>query len=99
MQPTDIAPHKDEVLDLLADISAAWHEIGLALHISDNALRGFHANTNSNVVNLSNVIENWITTESSPVTWETIISAIEGRILKNRKKANEIREYLAKHKL
>ena len=52
-----------------------------------------------NVVKLSNVIENWITTESSPVTWETLILAIEGQILKNRKKGNEIREYLAKRKL
>ena len=83
----------------MADISAAWREIGLALCVSNNALTGFNANMNGDVVKLNNVIENWMTTESSPVTWETLILAIEGPILKNKKKGKEIREYLAKRKV
>lgn len=49
---------------------------------------------------LQNVITHWMKKKSpkAPVTWEYLISAIEGRILGNKRKADEIREYLAKGK-
>ena len=46
-------------------------------------------------VKLCKVINKWITSgDQSLITWETVISAIEGPIVDNKKKADEIREYL-----
>ena len=75
-----------------------WHEIGLALRVHDNILKGLQrqGEAKSNVLKLNEVIDNWITTKSSPVTWDTLITAIEGSIVKNVQKANEIRDYLSK---
>ena len=78
----------------MADISAKWKEIGLALKVSRNELDGLRRDHSSITVKLSEVITLWIESESSPVSWETLISAIEGPIVKNKKKAKEIRDYL-----
>ena len=49
------------------------------------------------LVKLSKVIHKWITTESSPVNWDTVIEAIEGDV-NNKWKANEIRKHINKGK-
>ena len=43
---------------------------------------------------LSSVIQSWIDTQSMPVTWETVISAVESPIVDNMKVAAKLREYL-----
>ena len=52
-----------------------------------------------NIIKLDRVLQSWIKTEPSPVTWDTLIIAIEGPIVNNVQKAKEIREYLTKGKL
>ena len=73
-----------------------WHEIGLALKVGDNVLKGLQhqGEAKSNVVKLNEVIDSWITTKSSPVTWDTLITAIEGPFVNNVQKADEIHDYL-----
>ena len=89
------SPNLDEALSRLADISAKWEEIGLALKVSQNDLKGFQQESIDKIVKLSRVIAKWVETESSsPVSWETLISAIEGPIVNNKQKAKEIRDYL-----
>ena len=79
---------------MLIGISAKWEEIGSALNISRNELDGLqHANSNTKM-KLSQVLALWIDSESTPVSWETLISAIEGPIVNNKQKAKEIRDYL-----
>ena len=75
-----------------------WHEIGLALRVRDNILEDLRrqGETKSNVLKLTEVIDSWITTKSSPVTWDTLITAIEGPFVNNVQKANEIRDYPSK---
>ena len=90
-----MAPNKHTLIILLADISNKWEEIGLALKVTQNVLGGLSSNLTDNV-KLARVIENWINTQSSPVTWETVISAMEGTIVQNTRKANEIRHHLGK---
>ena len=93
------APTKNQLLDLLADIDDKWYEVGLAFHVPDNILNGLRCSNDSNKVKLSEIIDAWITTnEAGPVTWDNVISAIGGPIVNNKKKANEIRDYLAKGK-
>ena len=92
-------PTKHELLDLLADIDDKWHEVGLAFHVPDNILNGLKCNNDSNKVKLSKVIGAWITTnEACSVTWDNVISAIGGSIVNNKKKVDEICDYLAKGK-
>ena len=78
----------------MADISAKWEEIGLALGVSQNDLNGLRHDNSSNMIKLSQVIALWIQSKSSFVSWETLISAIEGPIVNNKKKAEEIRNSL-----
>ena len=76
-----------DAVSLLANISAKWQEIGLALNISRNELDGLQDSHNSTTTKLSQVINLWIESESSsPVSWETLISAIEGPIVKKKRR-------------
>ena len=83
---------------LLANMDDKWNEIGLALDVHKKILDGLRQRHDSNTVKLSEVINSWITTEStSPITWETVISAIEGPVVDNKQRAMEIKEYLIAH--
>ena len=78
----------------MTNISANWEEIGVALDVSQNDLNGLQQDNITNTIRLSRVIALWIQSESSTVSWETLISAIEGPIVNNKKKANEMRNFL-----
>ena len=94
------APTEHELLNLLADISSLWYEIGLSLNVSHNILDGLRRRQESDAIKLSEVIHSWLTTtESRLVTWETVIDAIKGPTVNNIKKANEIHQHLTKGKL
>ena len=86
-------PDEFELLKLLADISAEWREVGQALKITYNDLEGLARSLKSDKIKLGDVIHKWITSQPSPVTWNTVITAIEEGI-KNKKKGNEIRRHL-----
>ena len=88
------APNKSDLLNLLADISNNWYVIGLGFNISHYNLESINNEKGHDITKLSKVIECWISTQSSPVTWETVISVIEGKIVNNKIKANEIRKHL-----
>ena len=88
-------PNHKEAVELLTDISADWEVIGIALNISQNYLKGLRQENTNITVKLSQVIDTWMKTVSlSPTSWETLISAIKGPIVNNKKKAKEIRDYL-----
>ena len=89
-----MAPDKHILINLLASISNKWQEIGIALNIEQNVLDGLSSGLADNV-KLAKVIENWMNTQSSPVTWETVISAIEG-FVNNKSKADELRHHIGK---
>ena len=79
---------------MLADIDHLWFVIGSALNVSYNVLSGLQSSQEGNKVKLIHIIHTWLTNQPSPVTWETVISAIEGSIVDNLTKANEIRDHL-----
>ena len=93
------APDKHELLDLLADIKDKWYEIGLSLKVGDDVINGLTSEKIENIIKLDKVLQSWIKTESSPVTWDTMIAAIEGPLVNNVQKAKKILEYLTKGKL
>ena len=67
----------------------------MALNVKQNFLHGLSKSLDSNEIKLTKVIENWMNTQSSPVTWETVISAIEG-FVNNKSKADELRHHIGK---
>ena len=88
-------PNHKEAVSLLTNISADWEKIGLALNVSRNDLKSLRRENIDQTIKLSEVIAKWMETKSSsPVSWETLISAIKGPIVKNKQKAKEIRDYL-----
>ena len=91
-------PTEHELLDLLADISNLWREIGLSLKVPHDILDGLRRNQESNAVKLSEVIHSCLTTTES-LTWETVIDAIKSPIVNNIKKATEICQHLTRGKL
>ena len=97
--PADVlkkAPDKIDVLLLLANLRARWKTIGLALRVGSDTLDGLSQSLQPNTDKLADVIGAWISTKPSPVTWETLIDAIEGPLLQHKAKADEIRGHLAK---
>ena len=74
-----------------------WRNIGLALALSGNFLDGLERSKHDDIVKLSVVIKSWLTsTQPSLVTWETVITAIKGPIVKHVQKANELDQHLTK---
>ena len=91
-----MAPEQHTLIKLLANISNKWQEIGIALSIEQNFLDGLSKSLDSNEIKLTKVIEKWMNTQSSHATWETVISAIEGPIVNNKNKADELRRHIGK---
>ena len=93
-----MTPNLSLLCPLLANMDNRWNEIGIALDVRENVLDGLRQRQGSDTVKLSEVINSWMTTKStSPITWETVISAIEGPVVQNKQRAMEIREYLIAH--
>ena len=67
----------------------------MSLKVPRSVLNGLQRNQESNIVKLAQVVNSWITTESCPVTWKTVIDAIEGPLINNKQVANTIRKHLA----
>ena len=85
-------PSSYDLLSHLNDINSQWRVIGLALCITENDLDGLNGKPTEK---LSKVINIWKTGgDQEHITWNTVISAIEGPIVNNKWKANKIREYL-----
>ena len=88
------APDEHKLVELLPDMDYQWYEIGEALHVSFSVLSGLRISQEANKVKLGEVIHIWQISQASPFTWETVISVIEGRIVNNLAKANDIRDHL-----
>ena len=93
----DMPDFEHDVRKLLADISNEWYTVGLALKVNIDFLETLESSSKNDLVKLSKVIHKWITTESSPVNWNTVIEAIE-RDVNNKRKANQIRKHINKGK-
>ena len=57
-------------------------------------LDGLQSKNYSNTIKLSKVIDTWINTNEA--TWDKVISAIDGPIIDNKRKADEIHDHLTK---
>ena len=76
---------------LLIDIDCMWYEIGLSLGVHLSVLDNLKRSQGCSYYKLKKVIQNWKDTKPSPITWETVISAIESPFVNSKKIANGIR--------
>ena len=90
---TATKPDKHMLLNLLSPLSAQWEEIGGLLKVDANTNNGLHTSHLTNQVKLDKMLQSWFNNEPTPVTWNNIISVLEGS-LKNKSLANKIRNSL-----
>ena len=88
-------PTIHELSYLLYDISDKWYDIGLSLQVRRNVLDDLKHNQTDNDYKLFGVIQNFLTSQSSLVNWETVIGAIESPIVNDKERADLIRQYLS----
>ena len=89
-------PSKRDVLVLLADIEYLWHEIGEALEVKFGSLQSLLHNPHPDSRRLSLVIQEWMDSQTSDVTWSTLIEAVECPIVKQITAGQKMRDYLCK---
>ena len=81
---------------MVRDVSASWCELGRELSISSNRRIHLKQDTSlSNDTRLEMVLEFWINGETEPVTWQTLVEALEGigqKGLANKVKSLKIRK-------
>ena len=92
-------PNEDELIYLLLDIDDNWDSIGVSLEVHHDILDDLKHGQDDNINKLRKIFKISRDTQPFPLTWETVITAIESDIVDNSKKAKEIRRYLKLSKL
>lgn len=87
-------PAKYVMLELLAPIAYKWELIGISLEVRHSVLMSLAQSNYSDLMRLAMVIQSWMDTQSTPVTWETVIFAVESPIVNNMSVATKLRNYL-----
>ena len=83
---------------MLFDIAEKWHAIGEGLNVRQDLLFGLKFSAMDDFHKLNEVIQSWKLYGLSPVSWEALIIVVEGPLVNDKRKANEIREHLRKCK-
>ena len=92
-QILDKKPTEKDVVELLAKYGHQYKSFATALGVGITFAEGLDGD---NVTKLTKVIAKWMLTQSSPVTWRTIIKVVESETLgKMVALADKIRKSLA----
>ena len=84
------------MLNLLAPIAQKWKEIGKGLNVAAGPIESVGQSNKRDINKLSDVLQIWMDTWSSLVTWENIIGVVEGAIVAQKNEAQAMRDFLAK---
>ena len=76
-------PRSYHVFDLTVSHSARWNDLGRRLGIAYNYREQLKKKASSDEDKLEDVLEKWMETESVPVTWSSLIEALEAIKLMN----------------
>ena len=89
------SPEQEDVFKLLKSKSNSWDDIARELQVDINKRDDLRKEVAfSNDRKLEEVLENWIDSETSPVTWNTIIEMLEELGL--RKMMKDVKKFLQK---
>ena len=86
-------PDMIDLMSLLSQIQSQWFTLGTALNVPKQGLLHQDIPTSAK---LNVILELWLDGNGiySPVTWKTVLKAVESPIVNNRRVADEIRKYL-----
>ena len=84
------------MLNLLASAAARWKEIGNGLKVAPGAIESLEQSNKRDINKLSDVLQIWMDTWSSPVTWENIIKVVDSDLVGKKDEAQAMRDFLAK---
>ena len=71
-----------------------YKELAIALGVDHTFVEGLKYN-DKDIINLDKIIQQWIQTQCSPMTWDTIIESVESVIFgKNLERGKKIRNWL-----
>ena len=89
------SPELDDVFPLMTKLSSLWHDIGGRLRVPLNERNSILQVTYlSNDGKLERILDTWISSQTSDVTWKTIIDMLTGFEKKNV--ASDVAKYLDK---
>ena len=91
-------PEKADLLNQLASIKAKWSELGEGLCVPDGDIESIRLRSVNDEGKLSAVLQKWMDTMKSPVTWEKIIEVVEGPLVQKAAIAVQIRSFLSQEK-
>lgn len=92
----DEKPQKLHLQKLLSSIKYQWRIIGEALQVRHEDIMSLEYNsTYDNTIRLSQVLQFWMDQMKTPVSWHTIIKAIEEPPIDNATIAQEICLFLS----
>ena len=82
-------PKKHVLLTLLSPIYHLWRELGDLLGVDSGKINSLSISLHTDLAKMSDVLQSWLDSEPTPVTWNNIINMIEGP-LQNKTLADEI---------
>ena len=78
----DKKPDKVDLLNLLVSYDDLWAEIGEGLKVDGRHIRGLRQTSGmSNKIKLSTILQSWMDTLCSEVTWDNVKQALEGPVV------------------
>ena len=81
-------------MELLAENAYEYKELAIALGVDHTFVEGLKY-SDKDIINLDKIIQRWIQTRCSPVTWHTIIESVESVIFgKNLELGEKIKNWL-----
>ena len=88
-------PDFKNLLGILVDINYDWEKIGIALEVENCVLTGLLPSREDNTFKLTRVLRSWMDKMPTSITWEVVLKAVEGSIVKSPSTAMKIRKFLA----
>ena len=89
------SPELDDVFPLMTKLSSLWYDIGGRLRVPRDERESLLQVTNlTNDGKLEKILDIWISSQTSDVTWKTIIDMLMG--FEKRNIASEVAKYLDK---
>lgn len=89
-------PSLTDAFHLLRDKSSHWHDIGRDLEVSINYRKSLRTLTESDDVKLEDILNRWLESECSEVSWNHLIEVLEE--LKFRDIIHDIQKFLGTDK-
>ena len=88
-------PDFTDLLGILVDIDYDWEKIGIALKVEQRVLADLFTSREDNTFKLARVLRNWMDKMPTNITWEVVLTAVKGPIVKHPSTAMKIRKFLA----